>query len=293
MKKEPLNSYLFRMIRSINNDSHDDFYKVLEQLIKSKEDKPGDVTRTLQTLYNSRPKKMTLLSSNKELENLVTVSKPEKKDLILSISERYNDIIKEHKNKDLYTQHNLNVTNKILLTGSPGNGKSSLAKNLSFDLNLPLLQVNNSNLVGSKLGSTSNNIGHIMKISEPCVLFFDEIDSIAMSRDNDKNSEHSDIIRSLNVMLIEMERISPDIIFIAATNRYDKLDKAIIRRFDEVLELKAPDEHNKKLFIQKLRLDYKMNIDDEVDEKIYSLSSYSDIENSYKKYIRTKILQTI
>lgn len=293
MSKEPLTSYLYRMIRSINNDSHDDFYKVLEQLIKSKDDKPGETTRTLQILYNARPRQINLLFSNKELENLVTVSKPEKKDLILSISERYNDIIKEHKNKDLFVQHNLNVTNKILLNGPPGNGKSSLAKNLSFDLNLPLVQINNSNLVGSKLGSTSNNIGHIMKISEPCVLFFDEIDSIAMSRDNDKNSEHSDIVRSLNVMLIEMERMSPDIIFIAATNRYDKLDKAIIRRFDEVLELEAPDEDSKKLFIQKLRLDYKMDIDDKFDEQLYLLSSYSDIENAYKKYVRNKILETI
>ena len=291
MSKEPLTSYLYRMIRSINNDNHDDFYKVLEQLIKSKEDKPGESTKILQTLYNARSRRINILSTNKELENLVAITRPQKKELILSISERYNEIIKEHKNKELFSQYNLNATNKILLTGYPGNGKSSLAKNLSYDLNLPLVQINNSNLVGSKLGSTSNNIGHIMKISEPCVLFFDEIDSIAMSRDNDKNSEHSDIIRSLNVMLIEMERMCPDVIFIAATNRYDKLDKAIIRRFDEVLELEAPDEHSKKLFIQKLRLDYKM--DDSFDEKLYLISSYSDIENAYKKYVRNKILMTI
>lgn len=293
MTKESINSYLFRMIRSINQNSIDDFYKVLEQLIISKDDKPNDVTKTLKNLYESRPRKLNILSSNKELENLVTILTPQKRELILNISDRYFNIIKEHKNKDLFIKHDLNVTSKILLIGKPGNGKTSIAHNLAADLDLPFIQVNNSSLVGSKLGSTSNNIGHIMKISEPCVLFFDEIDSVAMSRDDSKISEHSDITRALNVLLIELERMHPDVLFIAATNRYDQLDKALIRRFDEVIEVEAPNEQCKKLFIQKLKIRHGIDIDEQLVEILYTLSSYSDIENTYKKYIRNKILATI
>lgn len=130
--------------------------------------------------------------------------------------------------------------NKFLFQGAPGTGKTETVKQVARILGRELYLVNFSAIVESKLGQTAKNIVSLFKeingFSHPekVVIMFDEIDSIALDRTN--SNDLREMGRATSAVLKELDRIDERIVLIATTNLYDRFDKALIRRFDSVID---------------------------------------------------------
>lgn len=129
--------------------------------------------------------------------------------------------------------------NKYLFEGAPGTGKTESVKQIARLLNRQLLMVETSELVDSRLGQTAKNIVSVfeeinqLRYPTSYVILFDEFDSIAMDRVN--NNDLREMGRATTTILKELDRLNEGIVLIATTNMFQKFDKALIRRFDAVI----------------------------------------------------------
>lgn len=134
--------------------------------------------------------------------------------------------------------HNIGV-NKFLFEGVPGSGKTETVKQVARILNRELYMVRFDTIVDSKLGQTSKNITEafkeINKLNHPenVIVLFDEIDAIALDRLN--NNDLREMGRATSTLLKELDNLNERIILIATTNLFKSFDKALIRRFDTVI----------------------------------------------------------
>lgn len=142
--------------------------------------------------------------------------------------------------------HNIGV-NKFLFEGSPGTGKTESVKHISRILERELYQVNFNNLVDSKLGKTSKNITDVfneinnVNAKDRIIILFDEIDVIALDRLN--SNDLREMGRVTSTILKEFDRLDSNIVIIATTNLFKNFDKALIRRFDAIINF---DRYSKK-----------------------------------------------
>jgi len=134
--------------------------------------------------------------------------------------------------------HNVGI-NKFLFEGAPGTGKTETVKQVARILERDLYLVEFDYIIDSKLGQTSKNIKKVFKeidsLSHPSkvVILFDEIDAIAMDRIN--SNDMREMGRVTSSFLKELEKIGDEIVLIATTNLFKSFDKALIRRFDTVI----------------------------------------------------------
>ena len=130
--------------------------------------------------------------------------------------------------------------NKFLFQGAPGTGKTESAKQVGRILNRDIYAVDFSAVVDSKLGQTQKNIVSLFKEinefihPEKVIVLFDEIDSIALDRTN--SHDLREMGRATSTFLKELDRVDNRIVLIATTNLFDYFDKALIRRFDSVID---------------------------------------------------------
>lgn len=205
-------------------------------------------------------------------------------------------LLKEWENSNLLSRHNIPLRNKLLLHGSTGNGKTTLAKYIAKLFNLPFISINSDSMINSKLGATGQNINNIFnKINGKCVLFWDEIDSIAKVRNNSNDSIAIENDRIVNSLLINIEKMNSDIIFIGATNRINILDSAFIRRFDELIEIEPPSIIDKYKYITNLFIQFNINTVDLLwdIEDFKEFHSYSDIKKEVTRISRNYILNRV
>ncbi|MCH5461316.1 AAA family ATPase [Lactobacillus sp. LC28-10] len=129
--------------------------------------------------------------------------------------------------------------NKFLFEGEPGTGKTESAKQVARLLNRSLYLVDFNQLIDSKMGQTAKNIAivfnEINRMPNPsnAVILFDEIDAIALDRVN--NNDIREMGRATSSMLKALDNVNSDVVIIATTNLYNKLDRAFRRRFDTVI----------------------------------------------------------
>lgn len=163
-----------------------------------------------------------------EIRNLESLNLP------LEISEDIKGIINA-------VNHNIGI-NKFLFEGLPGSGKTEAAKNIARLLDRSLFIVDFENLIDSKLGQTNKNITSVFKEinmipnANKIVVLFDEIDVIALDRIN--SNDVREMGRVTSTILRELDRLTDlnkEIVLIATTNLYSNFDKALIRRFDAVI----------------------------------------------------------
>lgn len=151
--------------------------------------------------------------------------------------------IKEHTYIEELKKYNLKVDNKILLHGHSGCGKTTTAKAIATSLNKKIIIINLSTLINSKIGETSKNLKAIFDRvkSEKAVLFLDEFDQIAKSRDNN-DKDVAEMKRLVNTIIQLIDYFPTDCLLICATNYYNSIDTALLRRFQIKLKFEMPNE---------------------------------------------------
>ena len=158
----------------------------------------------------------------------------------------------------------------ILLHGPPGTGKTMLAKAVANETDASFIKMAGSELVHKFIGEGAKLVRDLFEVArenEPAVIFIDEIDAIASKRTDSKTSGDAEVQRTMMQLLSEMDGFDErgDIRIIAATNRFDMLDEAILRpgRFDRLIEVPKPDAVGRELIFQIHTRD--MNVADDVD----------------------------
>ena len=197
-------------------------------------------------------------------------------ELIVSntVLDKVTRVLIEYRNKNKLYKSGLSNRRKILLEGSPGTGKTMTASVIASELRLPLFTVQVDKLVTKFMGETSVRLRTIFESMtvDTGVYLFDEFDAIGADRSLD--NEVGEMRRILNSFLQFIENDSSDSIIIAATNNQRILDKALFRRFDDVIHYDLPDDDQvRRLFEYKLDGYAEKNIcDTEVVEAAKGLS---------------------
>lgn len=158
-------------------------------------------------------------------------------DIVLS---ECNELIEEHRRRELLHSYNLEPRNRVLLAGPPGNGKTSLAEALAQELMLPFFVVRYEGIIGSYLGETANRLKKIFEYvrTRHCVLFFDEFDAIGKERGD--VHETGEIKRVVSSLLLQIDALPSYIVVITASNHPELLDRAVWRRFQLKMLLPKP-----------------------------------------------------
>jgi len=158
----------------------------------------------------------------------------------------------------------------VLLHGPPGTGKTMLAKAVAKQTDATFIKMAGSELVRKFIGEGSRLVRDLFELAEqkePAIIFIDEIDAVAAKRTDSKTSGDAEVQRTMMQLLSEMDGFDErgDVRIIAATNRFDMLDSAILRpgRFDRLIEVPHPDEEARERILEIHAAE--MNVADEVD----------------------------
>ena len=242
---------LVDLIKNASNGDQVAFRKVAETLIQEEKAKghrvlAGRLAKSLQpsTIKLGRALMPKQNGSNGQHKDLIYEITPERSldGLVLAdkIREQIKEVVEEHHRTELLHAHNLRARNRVLLAGPPGNGKTTLAEVLAYELMYPLLVVRYETLVGSYLGETSSRLKHLLDYAKTqrCVLFFDEFETLAKERGD--THETGEIKRVVSSLLLQIDDMPDYVVVVAASNHPELLDRAVWRRFQVRIELPMP-----------------------------------------------------
>lgn len=162
--------------------------------------------------------------------------------------EELEEVVEFLKNPGRFIKIGARIPKGVLLVGPPGTGKTLLAKAVAGEANVPFFSISGSDFVEMFVGVGAARVRDLFaeaKKHSPCIVFIDEIDAVARRRGSGLGGGHDEREQTLNQMLVEMDGfgVNEGIIMIAATNRVDILDPAILRpgRFDRKVGVGRPD----------------------------------------------------
>lgn len=179
-----------------------------------------------------------------KIQNLIFEIQPSisLQDLVLPdiVLTECNELVEEHRRRELLNSYNLEPRNRILFAGPPGNGKTSLAEALAQELTVPFLVVRYEGIIGSYLGETANRLKKLFEYvrTRHCVLFFDEFDAIGKERGD--IHETGEIKRVVSSLLLQIDALPSYVVVITASNHPELLDRAVWRRFQLKMLLPKP-----------------------------------------------------
>lgn len=174
-------------------------------------------------------------------------------DLILPLpAERLaRQLVEEQNRADLLRAQGMQPRHRVLLSGPPGNGKTSLAEAIAEAVAMPLLTVRYDALVGAYLGETNARLARLFEYARttPCVLFFDEFDAVGKERGD--VHETGEIKRVVSFLLMQLDQLPSYVISIAATNHAELLDRAVWRRFQLRIDMPAADAARRSILVSR------------------------------------------
>jgi len=167
------------------------------------------------------------------------------------VHEACSEFVEEHHRVDLLRSHGLEPRHRVLLSGPPGNGKTTLTEALAFELSVPLYVVRYESIIGSYLGETAVRLAKLFAQvrSERCVLFFDEFDVVGKERAD--VHETGEIKRVVSSLLLLVDQLPSHVVVVAATNHSELLDRAAWRRFQVRLSLPLPTNEQRIEWIKR------------------------------------------
>lgn len=176
------------------------------------------------------------------------------------------------RNPEKYHAMGAKIPHGVLLTGAPGNGKTLLARAVAGEAHCPFIYVNGSEFIEMYVGIGAKRVRELFQIAHknsPCIIFIDEIDSIGVKRNQGPDGGGLEHHQTLNQLLSEMDGFAKNdapVILLAATNRPDVLDEALLRpgRFDRRVEVPYPDLMSRQeileLHAEKVTLDRSVDL---------------------------------
>lgn len=290
------NDTIISMLANMNADKRDLFYQSAENYANTLS-KSGAFYHRIKRLISEKPMKFIQLDNlPNDLKKLIQQSQITDDNVFLNEQTKslLDELLLEWENIEVYKFHNLPVRNKILFHGTTGNGKTTIARHIAKLSNLPFVEVNADIIIDSHVGSSGQNIFKIFnQIKEPCVLFWDEVDTIGRKRGKGNDSAAGmENERMVNSILVNIEKLSNDVIFIGATNRREVLDSAFLRRFDVQFELTAPTEIQKQIFSKQMVEYYKLP-ESYLRNDLSNLNSYSEIKMMLMDLARKYVLSNL
>jgi SpoVK/Ycf46/Vps4 family AAA+-type ATPase len=246
-----------------------------------------------------------LVEKNKSTRTRIITLQPDLSDLILqnqpdnrlpelivndSIKARISRLLNEYRQRTKIQQFGLENRRKLLISGPPGTGKTLTASVIAGELNLPLFTILVDKLITKYMGETAAKLRQIFEViaRQKGVYLFDEFDAIGAERG--RENEVGEMRRVLNAFLQFIEHDKSDSFIIAATNNPGILDKALFRRFDDVLYYNLPEKEQIVQLIKNRLGTFKGNYQiDKVAKEIPALS-HSDICQACDDAIKDAIL---
>jgi AAA+ superfamily predicted ATPase len=299
---------LRQLIKSGTQGDTASFRSASEAVIKEEREKnhhllANDLERLLyggQTSLGSSSRKLHVvadLPTNKDnglplLEARAAVR--EEKDIVLSDTTQsaLDEILMEHNRADVLRSYGLQPAQKLLFCGPPGCGKTLAAEVIAHSLSLPLMLVRLDSVISSFLGETASNLRKTFDYiaQNPVLALFDEFD--ALTKDRGDSADHGELKRSVNAVLQMMDGYRGESILIATTNYETLLDKAVWRRFDEVVRFEMPSlEQIKRLLAVKLSgIRRNFEPDDGQVASLFKGMSHADIERVLRRAVKEMIL---
>lgn len=201
-------------------------------------------------------------------------------------------ILREHNRVEVLQSHGLSPSDRILLCGPPGCGKTVTAEAIASELGRPLAIVRTDSVVSSFLGETAANLRKVFEFATtaPTVTLFDEFDALGKERED--YSEHGELRRVVNAVLQMLDAYQGRSLILAATNHEGMLDKAIWRRFEEVLFLEPPTASQlHQLLTVKLRgVRRSFEIKDIAESGWFTGATHADVERLVLRAIKEMVL---
>ncbi len=212
-----------------------------------------DAARKRSSAIRSRTGPFLVAQPRADLSGLLSVSCPEARlsNMVLpdTLDARLRRVLLEMRQQTRLREHGLSPRRKLLLIGPPGSGKTMTAAALAGELRLPLFTILLEGVITKFMGETASKLRLIFEAMQqtPGVYFFDEFDAFG-GRRSDPN-DVGEIRRVLNSFLQLLEKDESGGLVVAATNHPDLLDKALFRRFDDVVQYALPDSQVAKLIL--------------------------------------------
>ena len=202
--------------------------------------------------------------------------------------EELEEIVEFLKNPKKYTDMGARIPKGVLLVGQPGTGKTLLAKAVAGEAGVPFFIISGSDFVEMFVGVGASRVRDLFeqaKRNAPCIIFIDEIDAVGRQRGAGLGGGHDEREQTLNQLLVEMDGFSANegVIVLAATNRPDVLDKALLRagRFDRQIVVGAPDVKAREQILEVHSK--KKRLSDDVDLRVIAKNTSgfagADLEN--------------
>ena len=240
----------------------------------------GNANGKTMTFGKSKAKMMTPADKNRITFDDVAGVDEEKEEL--------EEIVEFLKNPKKYTDMGARIPKGVLLVGQPGTGKTLLAKAVAGEAGVPFFIISGSDFVEMFVGVGASRVRDLFeqaKKNSPCIIFIDEIDAVGRQRGAGLGGGHDEREQTLNQLLVEMDGFAANegVIVLAATNRPDVLDKALLRagRFDRQIVVGMPDVKARDQILEVHSR--KKRLADDVDLKVIAKNTSgfagADLEN--------------
>ena len=234
---------------------------------------------------------------NGQCRDLLYEKAPERKlsSLMLPahVEKQIREVVEEQHRAELLHAHNLCARNRLLFAGPPGNGKTTLAEALAYELMYPLVVVRYETLIGSYLGETSTRLKHLLDYTrmQKCVLFFDEFETLGKERGDTR--ETGEIKRVVSSLLLQIDDLPDYVVVIAASNHPELLDRAVWRRFQVQVDLPAPSKQQMSAYINLLQRRHRVNLGYSMETLTKHMRglSFSEVEEFCLSVVRLATLK--